>query len=645
MTRPSNKTASEKRGADSGSSLLSAGFQRLHPWRNYIFAIALVLVTLFAYRPVWHGTPLMDDDAYLITKPKLRSVSGLIRMWAEPQTAPQGHLRQYHPLVNTVFWLGNKFWGNAMLGYHLVNIVLHAVSALLLWKILRQLEIAGAWLAAAVFALHPVQVDSVAWLAEVKNTLSAVFFFSCVLAYLKFDQTRNRGAYALALFLFCVGLLAKAIVALAAVVLAIVFWWKRGRLEWKRDFRPLIPFAFLAIASGFATAWMERKFAGAEGEAFAFSFVERVLIAGRAFWFYLGKSLWPSNLLFIYPRWDVNSQTWWQWLFPIAAVCLFVTAWVLRKRWRWLFAGLLVFGAILLPTLGFFNVVFFRLSFVSDHFQYLAILGIIVPLSAGGAMLLKRFEGAHRFAGYALGFALLGTLAVLTSRHSVMYHDNITCWRMVVERNPSHWMSQVNRANQLLHNGDLDGALACWEKALEKSPRSVAIRREIYRDIGDVFSKMGKLDEAIAQFEKCLSMSPDFAEAHHDLANALRKRGRYPDAIAHYESALRIDPQSVLTLNNLGWLLATCADPSVRNGARAVEVAARADLLSGGEDPLILHTLAAAYAENGQFSQAVETAERALQLAEQQRKGILVRALPREISLYRADLPFHESSR
>ncbi len=234
----------------------------LQPWRNYIFAIALVLTTLLAYRPVWHGTALMDDGAYLITTPELRSVSGLVRIWAEPQTAPQEHLRQYHPLVNTVFWIGNKLWGDAMLGYHLANIFLHSVSALLLWKILRRLEVAGAWLAAALFALHPVQVDSVAWLAELKNTLSGVFFFGCVFAYLRFDRTRTCRPYALALLLFCLGLLAKAIVAMAVVVLPVLFWWKRGRLQWKRDFRPLIPFVFLAIVSGFATAWMERKFAG-----------------------------------------------------------------------------------------------------------------------------------------------------------------------------------------------------------------------------------------------------------------------------------------------------------------------------------------------------------------------------------------------
>jgi len=625
------------------SPVLSASLQRLDPWRNYIFIIALTLTTFLAYRPVWHGTPLMDDDAYLIKNPEARTVSGLIRIWAEPQTAPEGHhLRQYHPLVSTVFWVENKLWGDSMLGYHLVNIFLHTISVLLLWKILRQLAIPGAWLAAAIFALHPVQVDSVAWIAEIKNTLSGVFFFGCVLAYLHFDQARNRKAYALALFLFSVGLLAKAIVAMAVVVLAILFWRKRGRLQWKRDLQPLIPFVMLGIATGLATAWMERKFGDAEGVAFAFSFPERLLIAGRAFWFYLSKSFWPSNLLFIYPRWDISAQIWWQWFFPFAALCLLLLAWVLRRHWRWLLAGYLFFIAILFPTIGFFNVVFFRLSFVSDHFQYLAILGIIVPVAAGAETLLKKLGGTQRVACYGVVFTLLGTLAVLTSRHSVMYRDNGTCLRMILEKNPNHWMSQVIRAGELTKKGDFDGAIASWETALQKSPPDVPIRREIYRNIGDVFSKMRKLDEAIAQFEKCLSISPDFAEAHHDLANALRRTGRYSDAVAHYESALRLDPRSVLTMNNLGWLLAACADPSVRNGARAVEVAARADVLSDGEDPLVLHTLAAAYAENGQFAQAVETAERALQLAEQQRNSVLLRALPDEISLYRADLPFHE---
>src|SRR5437879_75930 len=197
MTRLPHNRVHDKRVTRSGRPAFSAGFAMLQPWRNYIFAIALVLTTLLAYRPVWHGTALMDDQTYLITKPELRSGSGLLSLWMQPQTT-----KQYHPLVNTVFWIGNKLWGDAMLGYHLVNIFLHSVSALLLWKILRRLEVAGAWLAAALFALHPVQVDSVAWLAELKNTLSGVFFFGCIFAYLRFDRTRTWRAYALALFCF-----------------------------------------------------------------------------------------------------------------------------------------------------------------------------------------------------------------------------------------------------------------------------------------------------------------------------------------------------------------------------------------------------------------------------------------------------------
>src|SRR5437899_11182156 len=172
---------------------------------------------------------------------------------------------------------------------------------------------------------------------------------------------------------------------------------------------------------------------------------------------------------------------------------------------------------------------------------------------------------------------------------------------MVLEKNPDHWPTRNNLGTALLQKGDLNRALACFEIAMRNSPSRPGVKKNIYRSIGDVFSKMGRTDEAIAQFEKCLSISADFAEAHHDLANALRRKGRYRDAIAHYESALRIDSRSVLTMNHLGWLLATCADASVRNGAGAVEVAARAEMLSGGADPLILELLSAAYAETGQF--------------------------------------------
>ena len=213
----------------------------------------------------------------------------------------------------------------------------------------------GAWLAAAIFALHPVHVESVAWLVELKNTLSGVFFFAAVLAYLKFDRSKSRKSYVLVLILFALGLLAKTIVAALPAALLVVLWWKRGKLEWKRDVKPLIPFFVTGIAAGLVTAWMERKFSGAEGHGFDVSMVERFLIAGRAFWFYLGKLFWPTDLILIYPRWHVNSTVWWQYLFPVTALLLFAVLWALRTRWRSPLAALLFFTVMLFPPTRFFQ--------------------------------------------------------------------------------------------------------------------------------------------------------------------------------------------------------------------------------------------------------------------------------------------------
>src|SRR5205807_3748384 len=320
--------------------------------------------------------------------------------------------RQYHPLLDTVYWVEDKLWGQATLGYHFVNILLHAASALLLMKILQKLQVPGAWLAAAIFALHPVLVESVAWMVELKNPLSGLFFFAAILAYLTFDQTRRLRTYLLVGLLFTLGILAKAIVATVPAVVLILIWWKRGRVDWQRDVKPLLPFVVLAIAAGLLTAWMERAFSGAEGEEFQLSVLDRFLIAGRAFWFYISKLLFPNDLSLIYPRWKIDSNIWWQYLFPVAALGLFWSAWNQRKRWRWFFAASLFFAVTMAPLLGFFNVGFFRLSFVADHFAYLPSLAVIVPIAAG-ATYLSEHGSRWRFPLNSLVVVLLITLAIL----------------------------------------------------------------------------------------------------------------------------------------------------------------------------------------------------------------------------------------
>jgi hypothetical protein len=349
----------------------------------WTFVAIVVPLTLLAYLPAWNGGFIWDDNGH-ITKPALRSAAGLLRIWLEP-----GATQQYYPIVHSAFWLQFHAWGLNPLGYHLINILLHALSACLLAGILRRLAVPGWWLAAALFALHPVQVESVAWITELKNTLSGVFYLAAALTYLRFDERRTPALYAGALSWFALALLSKSVTATLPAGLLIGFWWKRGRLDWTRDVRPLLPFAAIGIAAGAMTVFMERTFIGAQGSAFDFTFVERTLIAGRAVCFYLLSLVWPANLAFNYPRWPISQSTWWLYLFPLAVAAMLAAAWWVRDRTRAPLAALLFFGVTLGPALGFVNVYPFRFSFVADHFQYLACLGM---LSLAAATVVKAID-------------------------------------------------------------------------------------------------------------------------------------------------------------------------------------------------------------------------------------------------------------
>src|ERR1700736_1535066 len=403
--------------------------------KDWFLALALFVVTMIAYSPAWNGQPIWDDDAHL-TSPELRSLPGLTQIWTQ-----LGSTQQYYPLVHTIFWIEHRLWGDAPIFYHLVNVFLHVASALLLFKILADLRIPGAWVAAAIFALHPVQVESVAWISELKNTLSGVFFLSTILVYLRFDQTRNGRAYFVALGLFGLGLLSKSVIAILPAAILVVLWWKRGRLSLKSDVRPLIPFFAIGMSGGLLTAWVEHHFIGAEGSIFNFSLLERTLIAGRAFWFYLSKLFWPATLTFIYPRWNLNSSVWWQYLFPLVAGLALVVLWAVRRKSRGPLASVLIFIAILFPVLGFLNVYPFIFSFVADHLQYLASMAVITLVAAGVTLLLDRWQDRHRVLAPLVPAALVSALALLTWRQSHLYADPVTLYQATLSDNPDCWLA------------------------------------------------------------------------------------------------------------------------------------------------------------------------------------------------------------
>ncbi len=304
---------------------------------DWVKLTLVIAATCVAYSQSLWGGFLWDDDAH-VTKPELRSLEGFRRIWLEPfrhdaeGRIQPGATQQYYPLLHSAFWFEYQLWDGSPLGYHIANLFLHGTAVCLCYLVLLRLKIPGAWFAAALFAIHPVQVESVAWITEQKNTLSTVFYFSAMLAYLAFDEQRKWPLYLLAIVFFLLGLLSKTVTATLPAALLVVFWWQRGRLQWRRDFVPLVPFLLLGACAGLFTSWVERKLIGAEGSEFQLSFVDRFLLAGHAMWFYLSKLAWPTNLTFIYPHWNIDARDFWQWLFPFAAILLLIGLWALRAR-------------------------------------------------------------------------------------------------------------------------------------------------------------------------------------------------------------------------------------------------------------------------------------------------------------------------
>ena len=464
------------------------------------------------------------------------------------------------------------------------------MNAVLLWRVLRRLEIPGSWCAAAIFALHPVHVESVAWITEFKNLLSALFSLLSLLAFLRFHPlsasgtgaTRNWRFYAPALLLFVCALLSKTAVCCLPVAIAVLLWWKLDRVG-KWDILALLPWFAASLALGLITMRVESRLPEADTTSLALSIVQRGLLAGRALWFYAGKVFWPHALTFIYPRWTVDAGAAWQYLFPGGALAVVVALWVLRRQiGNGPLAGVLCFAAMLFPVLGFFNIYFFSYSYVTDHFQYLASIGLIALAVSAGATLADRAGRRLRdFRAVAAGVVLLA-LGVSTWRQAHVYYDLDTLWRDTLAKNPSAWLAHNNLGVALQLAGKLQDAIGHYHQALGYKPGYVdaltnlgnALREagkareaiEYYEQVlridpeyavahynlGSALEEAGRVQEAIGHYEHTLRLKPDFAEAHNNLGNALRKVGRPSEAIEHYEQALRVKPDYVKAYNNLG---------------------------------------------------------------------------------------------
>jgi protein O-mannosyl-transferase len=548
----------------------------MHPggrWTVAGLGVLLGVAVFVAYWPALTGAFIWDDDAWT-TKilHVLRSSQGLYLIWFDPTT-----LQQYYPLTGTTFWLDYQCWKLWTLPYHIENVVLHFIAVLLFWRLLHRLQVPGAWLAAGIFALHPVMVESVAWITERKNVLSLAFYLGALLAYGRYESfwqgdrgsTRRWSTYGLAFVFLLAALLAKTTTFSFPAVILLICWWKRGRIRWGGDVLPTLPFFAAAIGFSLVTAWLEKHHVGATGWEWNIPFLERGLIAGRAFWFYLGKLFCPVNLCFIYPRWQMEVGSLWHWLYPVTAVVALGWLWLAQKKiGRGPVTAAFFYVGTIFPVLGFLNAYGMRYAFVWDHWVYLSSLGFIALGAAGVTQLARHWNKPRMLWGCAA--VLLPGLAIMTWRQSAMYSDMETLWRTTIATNPIAFLAYNNLGQILLEKNQVNDAIANLQKSLQINPRF----SEPYNNLGDALLRIGQTNEAVMHFEKAAALDPASPVSYYNLGNAWLEMGRYDKSMAQFQKALQNDPGFAKAYNNLGVVLLRIGrtNEAMANFQKAIEV-------------------------------------------------------------------------
>jgi tetratricopeptide (TPR) repeat protein len=713
---------------------MTEGPSRLSFRKDGAIVAGLALLVVLTYLPVLDNGFIWDDDFYVTNNSTLSTMAGLAAIWGKPGATPQ-----YYPLTFSTFWVEYQLWGLEPLGYHLDNVLLHVLNAILVYLVLRRLGVPGAALAAALFAVHPVHVESVAWVTERKNVLSGFFYGLALLAWLRFAPPEAEakpggwGWYLLALGAFLGALASKTVACSLPAVIVLLLWWKRGRIG-RREALALLPMFAMGIAAGLQTVWLEKHHVGAKGLDWSLSFVERILIAGRALWFYAEKLVWPIDLTFIYPRWKIDPGLWWQYLFPLAAVGAIVALWAARRRLgKGPLIAVLFFCGTLFPALGFFDIYPMRYSFVADHFQYLASIGVLT-LAAATAVAALRLPG-YPWRQAALATSVLGPLAFLTFTQASVYRDQTSLWTDTLRKNPDCWLAHNHLGYIALQQNDLEEAEDHFQSSLRIYPSAtdhynlglVRVRAGrfdeaiqqfdisrkmrpdfpgVYYQLGKIamqrgkwqqaqwcFSQMveldsrlwlgrlalgralsagGKLDEAIEQISESIRLNPTQADSHYQLGRVFTARGQPEKVIEAFQRAIDCQPdnpqyrfalgialqrQGSLSAANreyevamdgdpglwrmqaakAAWELATDPNPRLRDGAVAVYLAELACRGSPRRIADLLDTLAAAYAEDGQFDQAVAVAREGVQAARDERQAAEIN---RRLSGYQSRRPF-----
>jgi protein O-mannosyl-transferase len=638
------KQQMKRRGSPAGQSPAKVFRTRAQPrssWfsQDWFLGLLLVLAVFLVYQPVWYAGYLWDDDHHLTANPVIVGPLGLKEIWTT-QAA------MICPLVLTTFWVEHALWGLAPLPYHLVNVLMHGACGVVLWRLLRSLQAPGAWLGAALWALHPVQVESAAYVTELKNTQSGLFYLLTILFYVKGMRAKTSGDssgdaryYALTLLFAALAIASKFSTVVLPAVLGLCAWWVEGRWHWRHLVR-LAPILLMsAIAVAITMAPRPADMTRIDIAIGARTWPERLATAGDVGWFYLGKLFWPHPLMFVYPLWKIDARTWFSFLPLLALIGALIFLWFKREsRFRPCFFALAYFLVVVSPFLGFIDEDFWTYSYVEDHLQYLASMGPLALAGAGISRLPALLFPARQWLQPTLGAAALVILGLLSWQRAWVFQSNEALWNDTLAKNPDCPLARTNLGTIYLDRQQFDDALAQFQKVLEAHPTNATatldlgmvylqtgqvdkaieqFRRTVdiaasyplgHYNLGVALLQKGQIDEAIAEFEKALALNSNDAAASNDLATAFLKKGQLDKAIAQYQRTLEIDPHSPSAHYNLGVVLLASGQltPAIDQLHQDLEI--------NPQHAEAYYQLATASAQSGQLDEAVQQYEKALQI-------------------------------
>jgi len=482
----------------------------------------IVLAAVLCYIPAMRAGFIWDDDLLVTENPLIQGAGSLPYIWASAAST------DYTPLTTTAFWLQWRLWGDNAASYHLVNILFHALSALLLWRVLGRLAIPGAWLGAVLFAVHPVNAASVAWIAELKNALSLPFYLAAIGSYLRFLETRKAAPCLLALLVTACALLCKGSTVILPIVLLLCVWWKQPRVT-RHDLLCLLPFFLFSGAAAIVTIHFQSRIIDAG--VLPVPLPARVARAGRAIWFYLGKDIWPLHLCAVYPKWKLDNG-----LLPlILAIALAWGLWLGRKRWgRGPLFAWAYFVTALLPVLGILNMSFLDQAYVADWWQQLALPGVIALAAAALATAWLRTPRPARGAVSLFIALIVFFLGARTWSEASGYESMETHCRRTLACNPDAWTAHNNLGSVLSSQGRLDEAVREYQTALRLKPSDSSA----HSNLGIVFVRLNRIDEAIAEYHSALGLAPDNAKVWFNLGNALRAQRHTAEALDAFSHAI-----------------------------------------------------------------------------------------------------------